>query len=157
MKTCNRCKVEKSETEFYKNCATPHGLTYACKPCCAELRRENRHRHANDPVHKKSRAEWKKDYLRRNPDRAAVYRLRARLKLYGLTEAQYTTFRLDQKNLCACCQRPLDDKWVVEHSHKSGKVRGLVCVKCNNGIGMFEDNPALLRLAIQYLEKHQDE
>ncbi len=58
-----------------------------------------------------------------------------------------------QQGLCACCHN-LMTRPVVEHDHKTNKVRGLTCNGCNRGLGFFDDNPAKLRAAAEYLEKH---
>ena len=90
-----------------------------------------------------------------------VYRkkaqLRNRLKLYGLTEEQFGKLLADQKVLCALCQEPLYGSKgrspVIDHSHETGEVRGILHNNCNIGIGMFQDDADKLRLAAAYLER----
>jgi hypothetical protein len=61
-----------------------------------------------------------------------------------------------QNGACAICQgRPKAGRSLdIDHCHTSGKVRGLLCGKCNKAIGGFADNPELLRTAADYLERH---
>jgi hypothetical protein len=57
---------------------------------------------------------------------------------------------------CAICGKPL--KWGnshVDHDHKTGKLRGVLCMACNYGIGCFKDSEAILRSAIKYLKVQQ--
>lgn len=42
----------------------------------------------------------------------------------------------------------------VDHNHQTGAARALLCSRCNGGLGLFEDDPALMRRGIAYLEKH---
>jgi hypothetical protein len=56
----------------------------------------------------------------------------------------------DQHHLCAICDSYLEDPY-VDHDHTTLKVRGLLCLTCNAGIGMLQDNPDLLERAVQYL------
>ena len=57
-----------------------------------------------------------------------------------------------QNGLCAICKRKPKKKLGVDHCHVTGVVRGLLCNKCNSGLGFYEDNPAFLRTATAYLE-----
>jgi hypothetical protein len=57
-----------------------------------------------------------------------------------------------QDHLCALCRGQFGEKgFHVDHCHESLKVRGLLCVNCNVGLGCFQDDPERLRAAIEYL------
>ena len=80
---------------------------------------------------------------------------------YGVTLEWYQNQLSKQNNVCAICKQP--EKAVikgrvismsVDHCHQTGKVRGLLCTKCNRGIGLFCDNPKFLKSAIRYLNSH---
>ncbi len=67
---------------------------------------------------------------------------------------KYEQLHRRQKGACAICMEAKEVRQLsVDHSHKTGKVRGLLCGRCNRGLGMFEDNPDLLVIASDYLEK----
>jgi hypothetical protein len=59
--------------------------------------------------------------------------------------------RADQFSKCDVCGGR--KRLVIDHDHKTGRVRSLLCVTCNLGLGAFKDNPELLRAAALYLEK----
>lgn len=79
--------------------------------------------------------------------RSKEYRRRERLKLvYGLTLEQYQTMLEKQHGVCALCGQPetrqqygVLDPLAVDHDHKTGKIRGLLCRKCNLALGVFEE------------------
>lgn len=58
---------------------------------------------------------------------------------------------LIQNGGCAICGKIMKDKLVLDHCHRSGKARGLLCPTCNSGLGFFKDKPALLENAVMYL------
>uniref|UniRef100_UPI00111D166A endonuclease VII domain-containing protein n=1 Tax=Nitrospira cf. moscoviensis SBR1015 TaxID=96242 RepID=UPI00111D166A len=74
---------------------------------------------------------------------------------YGLTTEQYNAMLLEQGGGCAICrgQCKRNSRLSVDHCHRTGAVRGLLCSNCNTGIGMFKDSPALLQAAADYLKK----
>ena len=78
---------------------------------------------------------------------------------YGITLEQYKEMYKNQKGLCAICNNPppLGERLYVDHNHKTGKVRELVCRPHNSGISFFNDDPELLRRAANYVEKHSKE
>jgi len=58
----------------------------------------------------------------------------------------------EQEDKCAICKTGCPDN--LDHDHKTGLVRGVLCLKCNMGLGYFEDNPDYLAAAIIYLREH---
>lgn len=81
---------------------------------------------------------------------------------FGITLNDYNQMCEKQNNLCAICNKSetkkhgdIVRKLAVDHDHSSGKIRGLLCTRCNAGIGSFEDNIELLNDAINYLTKHK--
>ena len=80
------------------------------------------------------------------------------LKNYGITLVEKKKMQDEQGNKCKICQKAFtsDCKSNVDHCHTSGKIRGLLCWKCNIGLGHFQDNPLVLIKAAEYL-KNQGE
>jgi len=83
---------------------------------------------------------------------------------YGVTLEWYRETLSKQNNVCAICKQPekavIKGKVIsmpVDHCHKTGKARGLLCTKCNRGLGLFDDNPKNLQNAIKYLGSHLGE
>lgn len=73
---------------------------------------------------------------------------------YGLSLEDFERLNRAQKGRCAICgekvtDRPLD----VDHCHKTNRVRGLLCHRCNLGLYTFKDDPYILRIAVAYLER----
>lgn len=75
---------------------------------------------------------------------------------YGITSEDYNLLFENQKGRCAICgthQKDLSKRLFVDHDHKTGEIRGLLCIKCNNGIGLFSNNPKITDRATKYLSK----
>jgi hypothetical protein len=84
-----------------------------------------------------------------------------------MTEEQYRAKAAEQDGCCMICRRrPEPDKrrvdtqelpyLVVDHNHETDQLRDLLCSDCNIGLGMFHDNPAALRAAASYIERHRE-
>jgi len=77
-------------------------------------------------------------------------------RLYGLSHKNWLKMWEDQNGRCKICgenfTKPGDAN--VDHNHKTGKIRGLICRKCNLGLGNFNDDPELLIKASKYLKKY---
>lgn len=87
-------------------------------------------------------------------ERHKVQRKFARIRTeYGLDRETYLTMVLDQRSSCCICHRHEPDhfKLHIDHCHDTGRVRGLLCGPCNQGIGLLRHSPKRLRLAIAYL------
>jgi hypothetical protein len=86
------------------------------------------------------------------------YRTQTLTKSGGLSIDEFNAMLLLQDGLCAICHGPPNGKWNVlqsDHDHQTGLARGLLCARCNLGLGRFKDSLALLKSAIEYLEKHR--
>lgn len=132
MKVCSKCKVEKPLTAYHKRSNRPCGVRSQCKECYLLY-----------PKELKRRDGYMRDF---------------NLKKYGLDFEQYSKMFEDQKGCCKICDRHLSEvnsgkkkALCVDHCHKTKKVRGLLCDKCNRAIGLFNDNIKLLNKAINYL------
>lgn len=83
---------------------------------------------------------------------------RAKLRGYGLTESSYAALKKVQNNRCAICgvdetsSRCPAGRLGIDHDHSTGKVRGLLCSRCNSAIGLLYDCPEILQSAARYLE-----
>lgn len=119
-----------------------------CDPCQPEARRQ---------------AQQRKNVARNaDPDRRQKT-LRIALKsLYGLTWDQYQAMLETQGGQCAICGATPDPNGIkassrlhVDHDHETGKVRALLCNRCNQGIGYFRDDPGYMRRAAGYIEQHR--
>lgn len=111
--------------------------------------------------------EYKKLWARKAENQPK--RIEAKLvSRYGITRAEYDA-RLEQNEFkCEICAQPVKSQFAprdvsrngpdrdvvhVDHDHVTGRVRGLICGGCNNGLGYFRDSPEFLAAAIAYLEQ----
>lgn len=143
MKCCPRCKQTKAVAEFARN------QSY-CRQCRAEYARRSREK--NPEKFRLRNREYRKNY----PEKRRLTSRRSDLKRnYGLTLAGYNAIRENQNNLCACCGEALKELTAVDHCHRTGVVRGLLCFKCNTGLGHFNDSVDGLQNAIAYLKRFE--
>jgi hypothetical protein len=93
--------------------------------------------------------------LKRNTTKGFVYRLKTR---YNMTEEQYWYIFEKQDGGCYICKStPKKRNLAVDHCHKTGQVRGLLCMNCNQGLQKFRDVPERFRTAYEYLTKDHQE
>lgn len=124
-KECTLCKQHLNATSFNKDSRRKDGLRSYCKNC------------------------YKEKYGGKEKKRKQML-----FYTYGLTTEMYEDLLKTQNNGCAICgKKPNKRPLSVDHCHKTGKIRGLLCQKHNVGIGLFDDNPDLFDAAKQYLEK----
>jgi hypothetical protein len=72
---------------------------------------------------------------------------------YGITYEDYDRMLLQQNGVCAICGTPpKKNRLAVDHCHKTKKVRGLLCFRCNYGLNWFQDNPERFTRASAYLK-----
>lgn len=127
---------------------------------CVQCLRDNQRRHYNKDI-EKSR-EYQRDFAQRwraeNDDKFKGILLRSKLKKYGLTPETFLATIVAQNGKCATCPRVLkNDRFThVDHCHKTGKVRGVLCHSCNIALGIVQENSNVLRSLATYLERHKE-
>jgi len=81
-----------------------------------------------------------------------------RVRRYGIWDEDYRRLLVEQKGVCAICGRPERSKTQkrlsVDHNHKTKRVRGLLCNRCNRSLGYAQDDIRILKAMILYLELH---
>lgn len=154
LKKCSRCKEEKETNLFYlvaggakprpecKKCTNTYHKSYRKTDYGAAATKRARDTYHASPCNvlkdKQNKKEW------------------SRFKKYGIDKLQYLKMLEEQNHKCKICPRTHEQEkrgLVVDHCHDSGEVRGLLCHKCNAGIGFFRDNTEFLANAITYLNK----
>lgn len=135
MKKCSKCFLIKPLTDYHKNYDR---LRNECKTCGNSRRKE---------WHNSNTNRWR-DYVYKDT--------------YGINIEEYNRMEALQKGLCAICgkkEETIRNKKIinlsVDHDHVDGKIRGLLCCNCNNGLGRFKDCIDTLKEAVIYLEKHK--
>ena len=133
-KVCARCGKEKPLSEFYVDSQSKDGRNSWCKDCHKKYGREYR-------VARKEKLR-EIDYIRR----------------YGVDLKTYKALLESQRGRCAICgklPKGNEKRLGIDHDHETGKIRGLLCERCNMGLGFFNDDPQLLQKAIEYLTQNE--
>ena len=109
-----------------------------------------RHRdHRGAPI--SAIAEWQQTHPGENLPRNRHYQLAK----YGLTALDFEEMSRVQSGVCAICGEPPGPRRLaVDHDHHTGTIRGLLCFRCNVGLGYFRDDPERLLRAVSYLRRH---
>jgi hypothetical protein len=133
-----------------------------------QMKAVNRARYLRDPeaMKAKSRA-YKAAHPERTKKHAETRRSRLtpadirryNLKRYGLTPEAVAALREAQNGACAVCGAVLvegrgKDAMCVDHDHKTGRLRALLCGACNRGLGQFSDDATKLEAAARYIRRH---
>jgi hypothetical protein len=164
VKTCKRCKVEKSTECFTVSKACKDGLDIYCRDCKKAYAIALK---AKDPG---CFGRYSKKYNDKNKDKRKAYRQKYRdkgreyawahklMQNYGITPEQYYEMLDRQNGVCAICSQPETKKWdgetirlAVDHCHKTNHIRGLLCFACNIAIGFLGDDFERVRKAADYL------
>ena len=173
---CSACKGAFPTSSFHKATKTTRGYQYKCKVCVSvddksesrkayqrvkvaqwresnpDKRKEQKRRHYEK--HKDKIDQRAKDWYENNKERHVHNAL---LRKYGVTLDQYNLLRAQQDFRCAVCndhEADVGKKMFVDHDHVTGKIRKLLCTKCNVGIGMLRDSPDIMERAAKYIRDH---
>lgn len=127
-KACSRCHIVKPLTEFYRSKVAASGYQGYCKSCRKEYDQARQY----------------------NPELSQLQRNKVIEKRWGCSYDELLEKYGDKCNICG----NLDTiRLAVDHSHKTGTLRGLLCGSCNRAIGLFQDNIETLQRAITYLKE----
>lgn len=130
MKTCSKCNLLKEDSEFYFR--TDRGvLKNYCKKCINQQKKDRRYVY---------------------PRNLTLDFGTSLIRKYGLSLIDWDEMVLSQGGVCAICSQP--SKLCVDHDHRTEKVRGLICQKCNRSLGGFNDSEQVIASALEYLHKH---
>ena len=134
-KLCKTCNVTKPIINFVKSTNTKSGYRHICKDCFNAYYRQRRI----------DKWEVVRGYEKK-------FHTKRRLKYeYGITESDYNSIAEAQNYKCKICNT--ETKLVVDHCHKTNKVRGLLCNPCNMALGLLKDNINSLENAKTYLQQ----
>jgi Recombination endonuclease VII len=155
----NFCEKHNVEKFPFKN-----GTRFYCRICAAEYAKQRREHYK----------EWLQKDRIANPERykeygRKAYSLHGRhwttkkiCARYGISIDEYDALVEKYNHLCGICSQPEKRKFKgevtrlsIDHCHKTGKVRGLLCYECNIMLGKAKDSITVLQAAIKYLEQHQ--
>lgn len=146
---CNSCKEKLPLTQFHKCSKTKSKHVGRCKEC---VKKYDYYYKRKVPKTSKyiGRMEYNKDSMLKNK--------------YKISLENYYEMCKAQDNKCAICKQPEEvvtkfgksKNLSVDHCHQTGKVRGLLCNKCNTGLGSFRDDLEYLNQAIEYLKKNSE-
>lgn len=159
-KVCNRCGVLKPAEGFYLGGAGR--LRSSCIACYSIHNNDQREKHKEKRRDYDQRRGTGWNRVDRNIYKIPDHEVWARhiFKSYGLTVKEYEEMLANQNGVCAICNmvcnRSNSNRLCVDHDHKTGKVRGLLCFLCNTGLGRFRDDPEIVSNAHRYLTKSNE-
>jgi hypothetical protein len=152
MKPCSVCNELKPLSEYSIDNRNTSGLRSICKPCAikAEIIRYNKKR---DRINALAR-----EKNRLNPERTKNHSLKQK---FGITLSEYNKMSEQQNHVCAVCGNPETVKrgqktktLAVDHCHETNKIRGLLCQKCNQALGLLKENVTTITNLLNYIIKH---
>lgn len=146
-----------TEEHFPKDSKRKYGLSSWCRPCSRRKKRESnaKIRDLDPEAWRERRRRYVAGYKVRHPDRVRSSDRRQKLRgKFGITEGEYDELLDLQDGRCAICgSLPGGKALAVDHCHTSGKVRGLLCLKCNTALGLMGDDVERLAAATDYLKR----
>lgn len=145
-KRCSKCKKVRPFSAFSKNRIYKDGLAHRCKKCRQEYNRSLQGR--------ATKKRYNKLYGTTVNGQAARRRAKARTRGFSITSNDYNYLYEQQQGCCAICgrhQSEFDRRLAIDHDHKTGQIRGLLCTHCNLALGLMRDNITILQKAISYL------
>jgi Recombination endonuclease VII len=138
---CSKCRAKMEALEFCSRCGKKRDGSHAtyCRECYQAYSREH---YARNVEHK--RAKTRNQHIK---------------SIYGMSVAEWNAKLVEQGGKCAVCYTEEPGgrgQFHTDHDHVTGKVRGLLCTRCNVALGMVNDDTWLLRRLAEYVERHDE-
>ena len=161
-KRCKKCERERSLSEFYRATGMRDGYRSECIECY-NVARKARYPEVREQAIARAKA-WQQANRERHLENQRKRRARPEVKAreraghlkrkFGITLAEYDRMLAEQGGRCAICRRrPTQGISLhVDHEHRTKRVRGLLCFRCNNALGDFRDRADFLVNALHYLD-----
>jgi hypothetical protein len=161
VKFCKACNTNKIEDSFYKDKSKQDGLTFYCKLCYKLRQRAYSKERMTEEQRQKNNARSKL-HRELNPERVRNLIKKAYyLKNYGITYEQFLAMYEASGKKCSICDkvvihlgRNIHNRAVLDHCHKTGKIRNILCHMCNASIGLMREDKELIMKVYKYLERH---
>ena len=164
-KACTKCGRAQPPSEYYLAKGGRDGLRGDCKSCF-RLRAAERYKSNPEPIKQRAR-QWAADNPERVQEQRRQYTASGRKassdrrsylkRTAGISLEEYAVMLESQDGRCCICDA-LPTPGIslhVDHDHLTGRRRRLLCFRCNNALGDFNDDPSLLRTAAAYLEEFE--
>jgi len=171
-KVCRNCKIDKLAENFNRSSSYPDGISNLCVDCDKEYKEKRKTRELDiipsETLKRCTGCSLDKKIVEFNKNFNAKNGIRSRCRdceneerfqrEYGIGWAEYNSMMEGQNGTCKICRKPecmvVRGKVLplsVDHCHRTGKIRGLLCRKCNTAIGLLGDNPEIADSARLYL------
>ena len=138
LKYCPKCKQTKDIKEFYK---TKHnkGRASQCIECSKDIRRNIPKKQIHGYYMNRKEKQWENKLIRN----------------FGINATEYYKLLKQQNNKCAICKNEYKEgnkKLAVDHCHKTGKIRGLLCSNCNPALGFLKEDLNIIKNLVRYIK-----
>ena len=150
-KLCPMCKLDLPLSSYQKAMGRKNNVQAYCKQCTNQ---KNREHYSGDPKAIEKRRKREARRLEKDP---MVKRRAELLRVYGITLEEWYDIYDSQNGVCAICKQECKTRksLSVDHDHETGDIRGLLCNRCNRALGLFRDDPEVLKNATRYLEENK--
>ena len=150
-KPCSKCKKILPISCFGKCMAAPSELDWYCRKCQSKRVKPYQDKNRRK-INAQKREHYRKNWTQLNGDYS---RARNLFNKHKMTLEEYDNLFEAQDGVCAICGLPeINQRLAVDHDHKTGEIRALLCGNCNCALGHARDNEERLMAMIKYLRKH---
>ena len=144
---CRECKCDKTEKDIFPSAIAK--CDWLCRDCTKKVKRPYRQKYYLE--HKERCLKNSRAWASVNKDRLVKANRKSHLKCkYNLTVEAYNKLLVDHNHECKICK----STWQlsVDHCHTTGKVRGILCRKCNSALGLLKENRQAIKNLLNYIE-----